>query len=98
MTIIVFTAGRQSPRGSFYPHDSAPEVSMDAAVAAELLSTFGIIDRHLRSDPGHAIVDPVHLAEWLADPVPVVFQIEIDALVRLCDFAHEHDVHVAWGY
>lgn len=97
MTITVFTAGHGSLAGGFSPHESAPEVAMDGRIAAELLRAFGVIDRHLVADPGHAVVDPVRLAEWLADPVPVTLQIEIDALLRLCDFAHEHNIQVAWG-
>ncbi len=98
MTITIFTAGHRSPRGTFYPHAAAPEVEMDARDAAVLLRLLGIIDRHLESDPGHSVVDPSHLAEWLTDSVPVTYQVEIDALVRLCDFAHENAVNVAWGY
>lgn len=97
MTVTIFTAGHRSPRGAFYPHSAAPEVAMAAHEAADLLRLLGIIDRHLHTDAGHAVIDPARLAEWLTDPVPVTYQVEVDALVCLCDFAHENAADVAWA-
>lgn len=98
MPITLFTAGHESPRGTFYPHDAAPEVTIESQDAARLLRCLRVIDRHLVSDPGHALVRPIHFAQWLVGAVPPIFRPDAEALLRLCDFAEEHDLLVAWGY
>ena len=98
MPTTLFTAGHESPRGTFYPHDAAPEVDIESVDAARLLRALRIIDRHLLSNPGHALVRPIHFAEWLTSAVPPIFRADADALLPLCDFAEEHDLLVAWGY
>lgn len=73
-------------------------MTIESEDAARLLRSLRAIDAHLFRDPGHALVRPIHFAQWLVGAVPPIFRHDADALLRLCDFAEEHDLLVAWGY
>lgn len=96
MPLTVFTAGHSSPQGVFYPDVTAPVVALPHRQAAELLRLLRVIDPHLVSDPGHAVVRPEHFAARLSDPIPMTFQNEADALRRLCELAAAHELCVGW--
>lgn len=98
MNLVLFTTGRKSPCGVFYPHDESPAITMERYDAADLLRMLRMIDPRLVTDPGRGLIGPARFADLLRGPTPVTFQYEVDVLGELCSFAEARRLLVAWGY